>query len=389
VRLLAALVLLALACGGQSADTNAAPERPRADSIQPGPAAADTARTGPALPPASLPAGSPETKAAPPATREERDDKARAALSEAQRATLLAGPEDPPIPVEIHYVQSNETRHDLFFPYIAGKGGAYVGIGSDPNYTMMAASGCDLAFLMDIDYRVVDLHRIYEVLLPRSETPRDLIDFFAAEAKADTMALLDEAFANLEHAERRRVVRGYKVGRETVRKHLERVVSRHRDGRPTSWLSDPEMYAQVRALFREGRVRIMSGDLTGTASLKSVAKAARMLDVPVLLLYVSNAEEYFKYTRQFAANIEALPITEDSVILRTIYSKEWEHADLWAYQVQPLSDMKKRLRNRQNRSRRPMLRLAERDGTLQRDTGRKGLSLVGKPSVLGAGSDDK
>jgi hypothetical protein len=201
------------------------------------------------------------------------------------------------------------------------------------------------------------------------------------------MALLEEAFAGLDDTERRRIVRGYRVGRETVRRHLERVVARHRDGKPTSWLSDPKMYAQIRALYRDGRVRIMSGDLTGAASLKSAAEAARALDVHVLVLYMSNAEEYFKYTPQFAANIDALPITEDSVLLRTIYSKEWEHADLWAYQVQPLADFKRRLGNRQNRSRRPMLRLAERDGTLERETGREGLSLIGKPSVLGGASD--
>jgi len=289
--------------------------------------------------------------------------------------------------VEIHYVQSNETRHDLFFPYIAGKGGAYIGIGSDPNYTMMAASGCQLAFLLDIDYRVVDLHRIYEILVQRAETPRKLIDFFAPEAEASTIAVLEEALAGLDEVEIRRIVRGYKVGRETVRLHLERVVARHRDGKPTSWLSNPKMYASIRALFQQGRVRIMSGDLTGAASLKSVADAARALEVHVLVLYVSNAEEYFKYTRQFAANIAALPITTDSVLLRTIYSEKWEHADLWAYQVQPLADLERRLENRQNRSRRPMLRLAERDGTLERETGRKGLSLVGKPTVLGGEGD--
>jgi hypothetical protein len=73
------------------------------------------------------------------------------------------------------------------------------------------------------------------------------------------------------------------------------------------------------------------------------------------------------------------------VVLRTIYSKKWEHADLWAYQVQPLEDLRARLSDRKNRSRRPMLRYAEREGMLDRDTGKKGLTLVGAPTVRAAG----
>ena len=126
----------------------------------------------------------------------------------------------------------------------------------------------------------------------------------------------------------------------------------------------------------------MGGDLTGTSSLQTAAAAARELGVPFAVIYLSNAEEYFDYTRQFIANFEAFPLAEGAVLLRTIYNKQWVHADqLWAYQVQPLADFKRRLGDRKNRSRNPMLRYADLEGVLNKDTGTKGLSLVALPVV--------
>lgn len=293
------------------------------------------------------------------------------------REKLLAGPADPPIPVDTHYVQSNETRHDLFAEFVANKGGAYVGVGSDQNYTMMATARAELAFLLDIDYRVVDLHRIYEVLIPLHEQPRSLVDAWHKRNEAATKAVLAEAFADLDDRERKRLLGGFLTARETVYRHLERVIARERDGKPSTWLSDADNYAHVRAMYQTGRVRMMSGNLAGEVSLQTVAAACKALGENVTVLYMSNAEEYFKYIAPFVASIDALPIDpEQSVVLRTIYSKKWVHADLWAYQVQPLADFRTRLADKKNRSRGPMLRYAEIDGALDKQTGAEGLTLV-------------
>jgi hypothetical protein len=102
------------------------------------------------------------------------------------------------------------------------------------------------------------------------------------------------------------------------------------------------------------------------------------------VIYFSNAEEYFDYSKSFIANIEAFPLADGAVLLRTIYNKQWVHADqLWAYQVQPLADFKARLGNRKNRSRNPMMRYAENEGALKRETGTKGLSLISLPVAGG------
>lgn len=300
-------------------------------------------------------------------------------LDDEERATLASGPSDDPIPVEIHYVQSNETRHDLFFEHIDGVGGAYIGVGSDQNFTMIAKARSELAFLMDIDFRVVDLHRMYQVMIPHAETPEALVDMWDEAHEDETSAFLAEALQDYEESDRGRILRGYKSGRETVFLHLKRVIHRTVDGEPASWLSNPEMYAHVRSLYQTGRVRVFPGNLVGDKTLQTVASVTQSLDVPVRVLYMSNAEEYFKYTPQFVSNIEALPTDERSMILRTIYSKKWEHADLWAYQVQPLADFEKRLGDRKNRSRNAMFRYASHEGALDRETARKGFSAVGLP----------
>jgi hypothetical protein len=344
------------------------PTDPQPVAVEPAPAQAEPA---PASPEVVEPAATPPPTFGPSGLTRLDDDA---------RARLLDGPADAPIPVDTHYVQSNETRHDLYFPYIEGIGGAFIGVGSDQSFTMMGRARSELAFLIDIDYRVVDLQRMYAVLIPRAETPQALVDMWDEPNEAETIAVLQEAFADDET--RPRIVRGFKAGRETVYRHLLRVIGRKADGEPASWLSNAEMYEHVRALYQTGRVRMMPGNLAGETSLQTIAAVCKSLDVPVRVLYMSNAEEYFKYTKQFRANIEAMPMDDASMVLRTIYSKEWEHADLWAYQVQPLVDVRDRLGDSLNRSRNPMLRYAEREGALDKDTGKKGLTRVatGEPT---------
>lgn len=297
-------------------------------------------------------------------------------LTDEQRDKFRSGEEDKPFPVDIHYVQSNETRHDLFFDWIAGKGGAYVGVGSDQNFTMMAVQRAEYAFLMDIDYRVVDLQRMHEILILAHDTPAALADAWHEKNAATSRATIEAALGDLDEKARGRILRGFATARETVYRHLQRVIARQRDGKATTWLSDPDNYAHVRAMYQTGRVRYMTGNLAGNRSLLTVAAACKALGENVQVLYMSNAEEYFKYIPDFIASIQALPTDPTSVVLRTIYSKKWVHADLWAYQVQPIDDFRTRLGDSKNRSRNPMLRYAEIDGTLDKQTGREGLTLV-------------
>src|SRR5688572_4077729 len=292
---------LCLACSGQPAEESRASTPPAPPSEAQ--AIAEPTALADASPVGKDPAPSEPAPAADPF----------APLSASARAQLLAGPEDDPFPVETHYIQSNETRHDLFFPYIEGIGGAFIGVGSDQSFTMVAHAKSELLFMLDIDTRVVELHKIYEVLVPKAETPQALVDMFEAKNAETTAAILQEAFASEDPARVKKIMGGFKVGRETVYRHLVRVIGRDRSGTPTSWLSDPEKFAHMQTLYRAGRVRVMTGNLAGAASMRTAAAACESLGIPVRVLYMSNAEEYFKYSKDFVANIEAMPIDDSSV----------------------------------------------------------------------------
>lgn len=336
----------------------AAPEQPVAEAPEPAEPAPAAEPAAPAEPP-------------PPADP-------LAPLSAEHAEIFLAGPTDGGEPLPNHYVKSNERRHDTWFPYVEGIGGAFVGVGPDQCYTMAAAQGAELMFLLDIDHMVVDVHNNYEVLIEASETPEQLHQRFNESEQDASIALLEEAYAEEDTKTRRLRLQTYRASRETIFRHLKHVIDRHQGDTKTSWLSNPEYYNHIRTLFQNDRVRIMDGDLTGKDTMISVGIAATKLDMPVRVLYLSNAEEYYKYTKQYMANIAGLPGDDKSVVLRTIYNKEWEHADsLWNYQVQPLASYQTFLSEGDVRSRNAMFRVATKQGVLERTTDVPGLSRLG------------
>ncbi len=303
-----------------------------------------------------------------------------------QVAMMREGPEDSLFETEIHYIQSNEIRHDVWLPYINGRGGAYMGVGSDQNYTLIGAARSEIAFLFDIDRRVVDTHRAYEIFIEASETPDALWHCFDPAKESESVALLESALAGEDEATTKRIVRAYRAGRETLWRHLERVIKRNHEGTPSTWLSDAESYAHVRKLYKEDRIRLMGGDLTGTKTVTTIGAAAKSLGIDFQVVYLSNAEEYFKYVPNYVANIQALHGGEGAVLLRTIYNKnknkDYVMADsLWHYQVHALADFQERLNNTKvNASRNPMISNAEKEGKFERRTDVPGLSRLATPA---------
>lgn len=368
-------IALALGCGPTTnRDTNAA--LPPADAAKKPADSQQPVTKEPAAVPseaATVEPAEPAKPAAPPAPIDPL-----AALSAQDSAVFFAGPTDGGEPLPDHYVKSNERRHDTWFPYAKDLGGAFVGVGPDQCYTVAAAQGAELMFLLDIDRMVVDVHNNYEVLIEASETPQQLHQRFNATEKEASIALLEAAYADVDDKTRRHRLQTYVASRETIFRHLKHVIERHRGDAQTSWLSNTDYYSHIRTLFQNDRVRIMDGDLTGKDTMTSIGVATTKLGVAVRVLYLSNAEEYYKYTKQYLANVAGLPADTESVVLRTIYNKEWQHADsLWNYQVQPLANYQAFLSEGNVRSRNAMFRAATKDNVLERTTDVPGLSRLG------------
>jgi hypothetical protein len=103
-------------------------------------------------------------------------------------------------------------------------------------------------------------------------------------------------------------------------------------------VTDQADYDHVRALVRAGRVRPMLGNLLSERGLVGAGDAAARLGVPLRVIYLSNAEGYWSYPRQFKTNLAALPGDASSLVVRTIAAK-WTNGD-YRYNLQTLDSFK-------------------------------------------------
>lgn len=308
-----------------------------------------------------------------------------AALAEVRGEKIFGSPID-------HFTVSNEYRHDLWFGDLRGLGGAYVGVASDQNYTLIAAARSEIAYLIDLDRQVVDLHGIYAALIAAAPDPAAfmaLLDGKASARRAAREAIL-AGFAGQPSADRTRALAFFEAQRELLVEYLQKV----RTDQAGSWLADANAYTYVRSMFAAGRIRVLQGNLLGKTAMPSIAASATALGLPIKVLYLSNAEEYLFYGDAFAGNVRALPAAPDSVVLRTIHDRfeGWESCGegdkRWNYQVQGLLDFQRRLGDRgrgKNQNRTAMLAAAQEEGAIVRRA--KGVSAIVVPPVAGRGEE--
>src|SRR5690606_14729251 len=114
--LLVPLLLGLTACGGTPPESNGAAQPPADGEGKDPVAIADEVDP------------TPEVEAEPEPEPEPEPVDLYGMVSAEQRATMLAGDEEERITTPEHYVKTNERRHDVWFPYIADKGGIYVGV---------------------------------------------------------------------------------------------------------------------------------------------------------------------------------------------------------------------------------------------------------------------
>ncbi|MBI5498704.1 MAG: hypothetical protein HY907_00550 [Deltaproteobacteria bacterium] len=236
---------------------------------------------------------------------------------------------------ERHYVQTNEPRHDDWFPFIDGIGGAYIGVGSDQNYTLFARARAELVWLMDYDVVVTRVHRVFGALIAAAPDAAAFLRFWERGGTTAALEALDASCGDEEERDALREL--YKEHKASLRHYFARLSTLEADGAPSTWLSDPDAYAWVRAAFGAGRVRILKGDLLGRTVLAAIAAAQRSLGMPVRVVYLSNAEQYFLYNTAFKDAFGTMPFDERSVILRTVNFEDDQgrNAMIWHYQAEP------------------------------------------------------
>lgn len=236
-------------------------------------------------------------------------------------------PDPPPRKLirNTHYWTSNEWRHDLFLPQVAGLGGVHVGVGTDQNYLLAGWSRPQVLVLLDFDQAIVDLHRVYGVLFLRRSSPAGFIAAWHKDAADHVEALVRTELASRPDLER--VVAVFRRARPIVRGRLVSARASYRTRGVATFLDSQEQYDWLRALWFSGRVFPLRGNLTGSEAVGDVGAAIRAAGLSLGTLYLSNAEQYFDYRDAFRKNIASLPSTRGSVVLHTLGWRSLGFAD--------------------------------------------------------------
>jgi hypothetical protein len=95
----------------------------------------------------------------------------------------------------------------------------------------------------------------------------------------------------------------------------------------------------------------VNGDLTGDISINEISKILIENGMTINLMYTSNAEEYFRFPKEYRQNIKVIPISEKSIIVRTLTAgaksygfpqgEKFPDTFPFHYNYQPLSNLKK------------------------------------------------
>jgi hypothetical protein len=266
---------------------------------------------------------------------------------------------------------SNEDSAQFVIPplkELTKRGGVYVGVGSEQNFTYIAAIQPRLAFIVDIRRDNVFEHLMYKALFELSDTRADFISRLFARKRPDGLnsatevkALFDaygtvEADAGLYDANLRAVLdrltkdHGFPLtdtdklavtqalnafrtagpyslkgfGDTTNPTYAELMAATDLSGRLQSYLASEDNFKIVRDLERQNLVVPVVGDFAGDKAIVGIGRYVRERAALVNTFYVSNVERYLfeqgDHGKQFYSNAASLPTDASSTFIRAVTS---------------------------------------------------------------------
>jgi hypothetical protein len=251
------------------------------------------------------------------------------------------------------------------------KGGAYLGVGPDQNFSYIAEIDPEIAFIIDIRHDNVLQHLMFKALFTES---RSRLEYLAllfgrplpVEERSNSETALEELIqyvddtaptvASRRHARDRvdKAVRSFgleldeddfvAIGQfhdEFINAGLSLRFRSHgrsprfyyptyrdlllegdRNGRRGNYLAREELFRTVQRLQREDRIIPVTGDLAGGHAIRAIGEYLTQRGFVVSAFYTSNVEFYLfgsgTFTR-FVENLRALPLAEHSVIIRSVF----------------------------------------------------------------------
>lgn len=233
-----------------------------------------------------------------------------------------------------HYLAGNERTLHAFYPMIKDVGGGYVGVGTDQAYLFMSWARPEIAWLVDYDPAVVEVHELYRLFFEAAATPEEFMALWDKPAREQALAVIAAAHDERKTKTLRRWYLGY---RGWIHRRLVAVARTMERTDVPSYLTHQDHYDFIKEMLEQHRVRPMVVNLLERKGLPGVGEAAKQLGVPIRLLYLSNAEEYWpRYPKQYRETIAALPFADDATVLRTLLI--WNVNTDYRYNTQPVSN---------------------------------------------------
>lgn len=247
-------------------------------------------------------------------------------LTAVQRQLIWQTPQDEEPKVRATVKKENENQHfltcdewhlDLFEPKLRGIGGAYAGVGTDQGYLFIGWMRPEIAWMTDYDPSVALMHEIYAAFFNEAV---DAPKFYALWSHRKVAREVLQRRLE-QHPKRAEIIAMFDEWQVRVLRRFDRMRYFFNKTKVKTFLDDAEQYSYVRDLVMAGRVRPMLVNLLESKGMIGIAAASRKLNVPLRALYLSNAEDYWAYPKQFKDNIAAQFFDDKSWIVRTAATK--------------------------------------------------------------------
>ncbi len=262
---------------------------------------------------------------------------------------------------------SNETSYLHVLDDLAKlevKGGVYIGVGPNQNFTYIAAIRPDLAFIVDIRRQNLIEHLLFKALMEKSESREDYLSrllgrplatplprsaslpdvvaaleaappdesYFREQlslAEKDLRETADLALTEVDFQELRQIhdeffKQGFEIKYDSWRSFFfpsfkEFLLETDLNGRHRNWLASASDFEYVREMERANRIVPLVGDFAGEQALRRLGRALDARGATVSAFYLSNVEFYLFRQRkwpEFVENVRELPTDERSVFIR-------------------------------------------------------------------------
>jgi hypothetical protein len=264
---------------------------------------------------------------------------------------------------------SNETsyQHVLGKMEAMGvKGGAYVGVGPDQNFTYIAAVRPEIAFVIDIRRDNLLQHLVFKAVFERARSRLEFVSMLtgrpvmadspAAATVEDIVAQIDATAPDAQYFEAQttgivetilswrmplsdadlRVVRriheafrryGLDLRYAQVPRYptwRDLILETDLEGNRRNYLASDTAFRFVQDLHRRHRIIPVVGDVASDHALTAIGAEIRTRGLTLTTLYISNVEQYLMRGGSFpayATTLLGLPYADHGVIIRSWFGR--------------------------------------------------------------------